>query len=94
MDSLDFWHTCYDPFCSMDIQMSEWPKKTVIYLHRDKESNWELGEELGLSEKAIREHFAYACYEVGIFVQVNEDGTVQALGIEGALFENGAKVNV
>lgn len=69
-----------------------WPKKTVIYLHGDKETNWEKGQELGLSDEAISENFRYACYEVGIIVEVNEDGTCQAIGLEGVLLEQ--KVDV
>lgn len=56
--------------------------KTIIYLHSSKESNLDLGEELGLSEKAL-EQFKYACYEVGIEVEVNEEtGETTILGIK------------
>jgi hypothetical protein len=59
-----------------------WPRRVVAYLHGSKEAMWDLGQELGLSEAAC-EQFVYACYEVGIVLNVNEDGTSQVLGIEG-----------
>jgi hypothetical protein len=66
--------------------MSDWPKITVFYLHSDKETNYEKAKELGLSPEATKQ-FAYACYEVGIMVEVNEDGSCQAMGIEGRLLQ-------
>ena len=56
--------------------------KTTIYLHSNKESNWEKGEEIGLSEKVIKENFRYALYEVPFNIEVNEDGTYKILSIE------------
>lgn len=55
--------------------MDGWPKRTRMYLHSDKESNWEIGEELGLSEEAIRENFRYCLYELEVVIDVYEDGT-------------------
>lgn len=47
-------------------------KKIIkMYLHSDKESNWSLGEEIGLSEEAIINHFKYALYEVECEVEVD-----------------------
>lgn len=59
-----------------------WPKKVKMYIHGDKEYNWGLGEELGLSESAIKENFKYALYELTVEVSVNEDGTYEILGVE------------
>jgi hypothetical protein len=56
--------------------------KTTIYVHGDEESNWEKGEQLGLSEDAIKENFKYALYEVGFVLDVNEDGTYKILSLE------------
>lgn len=56
-------------------------KKIIkMYLHSDKESNFELGEEIGLSEKAIQEQFKYALYEVEFDVEVDmETGETKVL---------------
>lgn len=59
-----------------------WPRCATIYLHGSKESNYENGEGLGLNEEALR-NFVYACYEVGIDIEVNEDGTSRIVGVDG-----------
>lgn len=57
--------------------------KTTIYLHADKESNYEQGEELGLTGEALN-YFMYACYEVGIDVEVDkETGETIIVGVDG-----------
>lgn len=58
-------------------------KTTTVFLHRDKESNWETGEELGLSEDVIRDKFAYALYEVAVEIEVDtETGDYKILRIQ------------
>ncbi len=64
------------------ISKEPWPKTIVVYLHGDKDSNWERGSELGLSEESIKENFRFCCYEVGIRVLVNQDGSTKILGIK------------
>lgn len=56
--------------------------KATVYVHGDKESNWTTGEEIGLSEEAIRENFKYALYEVAFNLEVNEDGTYKIKSLE------------
>lgn len=57
--------------------------RTKMYLHSSKDSNNEIGEELGLSEKAM-EGFKYALYDVEFEVDVNEDdGEVTILKVDG-----------
>lgn len=46
--------------------------KTKLYVHRGKEDNYLKATELGLSDKAT-ETFAYALYEVGLGVDINEN---------------------
>ena len=46
--------------------------KVKFYLHTNKDQNWQLGEELGLKEEALR-MFRYALYEVEIDAEVDED---------------------
>jgi hypothetical protein len=59
-----------------------WPKRIVIYLHGSKETNrWQAeNENLGLSKEALN-NFAYCCYEVGIDVDVYENGDTEIVGI-------------
>lgn len=60
----------------------EFPKRTKMYLHGDKDGNRERGEELGLSEDACKK-FAYALYEVEFDVEVEEDGGCRILAVDG-----------
>lgn len=62
--------------------MSEWPKRVKCYLHGDKDTNWEIGEENGLSEEAIRENFRLAFYEVTVEIDLNEDGTYKIVSFK------------
>jgi hypothetical protein len=72
--------------------MEKWPRTTTIYLHSDKESNWELGEELGLSNDAISDEFRSCCYEIEIEVEVHEDGTSFATHFQGLKLSKKVKV--
>ena len=57
--------------------------KTKMYLHGDKGSNWETGEDLGLTDKAL-ENFGYALYEVCFDVDIDEQtGFVTILKVDG-----------
>lgn len=58
-----------------------WPKKTSIYLHSDKDSNWETGQELGLSDEAISEQFKYAVSELEVHLDVFENGEYDVVAI-------------
>ena len=55
--------------------MNDWPKRTTIYLHANRENLWERGKELRLREKAIHENFTRALHDVAIDIDVYEDGT-------------------
>jgi hypothetical protein len=58
-------------------------KVIKMYLHGDKDSNYEKAEELGLSEKAI-ENFAYFGYEVEFDVELDTDtGDTKILTVDG-----------
>lgn len=57
--------------------------RTKMYLHGEKESNYELGEKLGLSEEAIK-NFAYALYEVEFEVEVDtKTGDYTIIAVNG-----------
>lgn len=43
---------------------------TDVYLHSDKETNYEAGRELGLKDEALSE-FAYTCSEVCVTVEID-----------------------
>ena len=62
--------------------LPEFPKKTSVYLHSNKEAMWDKGQELGLSEEAISDNFRSCCYEVKVNIEVNEDGTYKILSVE------------
>ncbi len=63
--------------------IDEWPKTVKMYLHGDKDSNWQIGEDIGLSEEAIRENFKYALYEVELDVEVHKDGNIKVIAFDG-----------
>ena len=60
---------------------NEFPKIITMYAHGSKERNWELAEEIGLSENAI-DMFKYALYEVAFKVKVFEDGSYNILAVK------------
>lgn len=73
-----------------------WPKRKVLYVHRDKESNYDLQDELGLSDEAM-DNFRGAGYEVGLICDIYEDGTSTMVGVEGPddrLIELNAPVDI
>jgi hypothetical protein len=60
-----------------------WPRRVKAYLHSSKESTWEYGAELGLSDEAIRGNFLYALSEVEIELEVEENGDYKIVAIDG-----------
>jgi hypothetical protein len=59
-----------------------------IYLHSDKESNRETGEEYGLSGEALRS-FAYAGDEVRLTLEVDpETGDYKIIAVDGRKVED------
>ncbi len=54
--------------------------KVSLYLHRDKDSNYETAQGLGLDEKA-QDEFKYALYEVEFELEVNKDGSYKILKV-------------
>lgn len=60
----------------------------VIYLHRDKDSNWDKGQELGIPDEFIRDRFAYTGYELGITCEIDtESGACYAVALEGVMLD-------
>jgi len=57
-----------------------------MYLHGSKEFNYDLGEELGLSEKQM-ENFKYALYEVELDVEIDEEGNATILKVDGVALQ-------
>ena len=58
------------------------PKRTTIYLHSSKDSMYDKGRELGLSEEVISEEFRSCLYELGVTIDVFKDGTYKIIGIK------------
>lgn len=57
--------------------------KTKMYLHGNKESNYDKGEELGLTGEALS-NFCYALYEVEFEVEVDEaTGDTKIISVDG-----------
>lgn len=56
------------------------PKTTTMYLHSDKESNYDTARDLGLPAKAA-DNFRYALTELEIDLEVDDDGTYRILEI-------------
>ena len=68
--------------CGTKLEKHTAPIKRTLYLHRDKDSNYDLGDELRLNDEAM-EVFAYAGYEVGLDCRIHtETGKVFATGIK------------
>lgn len=63
-----------------------WPRRVTTYLHSSKESNYEDGEGLGLTDNALQK-FAYACCEVAIELEVWPDGRSCIVGVDGKKFQ-------
>lgn len=58
------------------------PKKTRIYLHRDKESNWELQKDLNLTDKQM-ENARYIGYEISVDIEIDKNGNAFATHFSG-----------
>lgn len=59
---------------------SQWPKKAALYLHSDKDSNYELGAALDLDNDA-QDLFRGTGYEVRLDILVAKDGSATLLGV-------------
>ncbi|MGL5330686.1 MAG: hypothetical protein ACRDD7_15570 [Peptostreptococcaceae bacterium] len=57
--------------------------KTTIYLNRSKEDNWEVMREFEETFGAECRDLAYIGYEVGVDIEVFEDGSWKVLAIDG-----------
>lgn len=68
-------------YAELDKEQATWPKRHTHYAHVDKDTNWEVGEGLGLSEEAIKTNFKYCCSEIGVIIDVYEDGTYKIIGV-------------
>lgn len=59
--------------------------RTDIYVHRDKDANWELAEKLGMSEDASR-NFSYTCLELKVTIEVDlETGNSEIIAVNDKL---------
>lgn len=60
--------------------------KTKLYCHSNKESMYDKGEELGLSDEAL-DNFIYTMYEVEFDVEIDESGNAYATHLNGVKLE-------
>ncbi len=58
------------------------PKRTTIYLHSSKDSMYDRGRELGLTEEIIEEKFRNCLYELAVEIDVFEDGSYKIIGVK------------
>ncbi len=59
-----------------------WPIRTTVYLHADKDSNYDKAAALGLGTAAAKV-FAGCCYEIEISLEVYEDGSANMTHVDG-----------
>jgi len=76
--------------------MTKFPLKTIIYVHRDKESNYDLAEDLKCvtnyekltsKEELFMDNFRNIGYEIALEIIIQEDGTVKATSVNGVDLE-------
>ena len=67
----------------IELEDSEWPKEVRTFVHGSKEYGAALGEEIGLSDEAIRENFMWLHYEVELTILVYEDGNYVITHVDG-----------
>ena len=85
------------PFCGSNLLKQEEPLRIDFYLHADKESNYEEGQEMGLTDTAL-DKFVYTCYELHLNLEVDPNtGEAKMVGVvdsNGALVPLARKVKV
>lgn len=72
------------------MKAADQPRKARVklYVHRSKESNWDLGDAIGLPGAAIMENFKWCCYEVEIEIELDmETGEHIIIGVDGKRLE-------
>lgn len=72
-------------------EKNTWPKKYDLYLHHDKESGYNIAQELNLPREA-QSVFAYVAYEICLTLEVHEDGTAYALELDGVKLAEKVKI--
>src|SRR3990167_377993 len=65
-------------------RLRQWPIRSTIALHGDRDSNYETGKRLGLDNAAL-DTFSYPHPCVDVDVDVYEDGSTIIVGIDGRL---------
>jgi hypothetical protein len=63
-------------------EKGQWPRRTVQYVHGEKEALWDAGEALGLNKEACRK-FSHALSEVTLVLTVEKDGTACIVEVNG-----------
>ncbi len=59
-----------------------WPRRVTMYVHGSKDVAWDVFHESlqGMTEKAGGT-FSYTLYEIGVDLEVNQDGTSKVLAV-------------
>ena len=69
----------------LDARAASWPKQVTLYASCDKNHQWDMGEQLGLTGEALRLFIHFA--EIALNVEVSEDGRVRVLACDGKTVE-------
>lgn len=62
----------------MTQKKEEWPRSVNVYIHREKEANFQTAEKIGLSDEAT-DTFKYALSEVTVTLKISEDGSYEII---------------
>lgn len=65
----------------LDREATPWPRRLKVYLHSNKDSMWEKGEEVGLDEAGCK-LFMYSLYEVEFDLEVSRDGSSRIVAVD------------
>ncbi len=77
----DHWKFCYQ--CGAELQESKEPIATTMYMHSSKESMIDVGEDIGLSEEAMKT-FIYTGNEIKLEIRVHPlTGVTKCYAVNG-----------
>jgi hypothetical protein len=74
------------------LEAGSWPKTLSMYMHRDKESNYDLANQIGLDDDATQ-NFKYMGTELQISIIVQRDGSTVATHVDGVLLDYAVKLS-
>ncbi len=67
--------------------MSKFPIKTSMGLYRSKEDNYDIADDLNITDETFMNKFKHTGYEILMDVEIQKDGIVFALTLNGVQLE-------